>query len=333
MTAQQQIIDPRRHLNIGRQPVLDQGIGAIGGQGQTGGTLGAGAGGANPATVGAGAGATGTGGTRVNTTTAATRDAADPTGSVAAGYPAGWGRTATGWAPPGHPDIIAVGAGSGSGTGAGTGSSGAGTTGTGAGTNTQTVAGAFQNALLQRLNANPAQLNAQNPEIRGSINANRVAEQRAMERARAQMAESATSQGLDRNAFDTGLTGLNQSRAEREGAFEGNAIMQLGNRQAQELSQAIQIAAAQGDNQAARELQERLAQLQATLSREEIGLRGRLGSQELELRNRLGSGQLNLGLLGLLQGGQQFNQNLGAQLGQFGAGLNQQALLQMLGML
>jgi hypothetical protein len=45
----------------------------------------------------------------------------------------------------------------------------------------------------------------------------------------------------------------------------------------------------------------------------------------------LGSGQLNLGLLSALLNDQQFGQNLGAQLGMFGANLNQSALLSLIG--
>jgi len=56
-----------------------------------------------------------------------------------------------------------------------------------------------------------------------------------------------------------------------------------------------------------------------------------LGGRELGLRDKLGSGQLNLGLLGTLLNNDQFKQQLGANLGMFGAGLNQQALLSLLG--
>lgn len=191
---------------------------------------------------------------------------------------------------------------------------------TGAGGQQQTVAGAFNNALLNKLQ--PGALNAQNPQISGAIQANRVAGQRQFERDRALAAERAASQGLDQNAMNTQLAGLSQARGQNEAAFEGNAVMQLGQQQQNQLMQAIQIAANQGNVEQENALRRELAQLQATLGREELGLRGELGR-----------GQLNLGLAGLLQGGQQFNQQLGANLGMFGAQLNQEALLRALGML
>lgn len=69
----------------------------------------------------------------------------------------------------------------------------------------------------------------------------------------------------------------------------------------------------------------------AALRREGLGMQAGLGGRELDLRDRLGSGQLNLGLLSALLNDQQFGQQLGANLGMFGASLNQQALLSLLG--
>ena len=69
----------------------------------------------------------------------------------------------------------------------------------------------------------------------------------------------------------------------------------------------------------------------AATAREGIATQGRLGEGDLSLRDKLGSGQLNLGLAGLLQGGSQFDSSLASNNAQFGASLNQDALLKLLG--
>ncbi len=71
--------------------------------------------------------------------------------------------------------------------------------------------------------------------------------------------------------------------------------------------------------------------LDATLRREGLGAQTQLGNRELDIRDSLGQGNLGLGYAGLLQGGNQFNQSLGANLGIEQARLNQQALLSLLG--
>ncbi|MES2958112.1 MAG: hypothetical protein V4792_07985, partial [Pseudomonadota bacterium] len=69
----------------------------------------------------------------------------------------------------------------------------------------------------------------------------------------------------------------------------------------------------------------------AALRREGLGASTSLGQGDLALRDKLGTGNLNLGLASLLQGGQNFNSSLSSQNAQFGANLNQQALLALLG--
>lgn len=184
----------------------------------------------------------------------------------------------------------------------------------------QTIAGAFQSALLSKLNAGP--VSASDPQIAGAIRANRDAEYRGMQRSRSLLAERAAAQGLDPNAFNTQLLGAQQESAGRQSAFEGQAVQRLGEQQAAQLMQAIQIAQQQGNQEEERRLRLQLAQMQQ-----------KLGIDDITLRRQLGMGQLGLGLAGLQQSGQQFQQGLGAQLGMFGANLNQQALLAALGAL
>lgn len=195
-----------------------------------------------------------------------------------------------------------------------------------------TVTGAFQQALLNRLAPGP--INAQNPEIAPAIQANQLAEQRGQERQRSLLAERAAAGGYSGSSgFDTQLRQLEQGRTQREGEFEANAIQGLGNRQAQELMAALGLGGQMLGQQDALGLQrygmDQSNALQrygidtdAQLRREGYGLQGNLGGRELDIRDRLGSGQLNLGLLAQLLGNEQFGQQLGANLGMFGADLN-----------
>ena len=193
-----------------------------------------------------------------------------------------------------------------------------------------TVAGAFQQALLNRLS--PAPVNAQNPEIAPAITANQLAEQRAEERARRSLAEMAAREGWsDSGAFDSQLLGLMQNRAQREGAFEGSLVQGLGDRQARDLMTSLAMGGQLLSDQDRLALQRYGIDTDAALRREGLGAQTSLGGRELDIRDRLGSGQLNLGLLGALLQNEQVGQNLGANLGMFSAGLNQNALLSLLG--
>ena len=184
------------------------------------------------------------------------------------------------------------------------------------------VAGAFQQALLNKLN--PAAVNAQNPEIQGAIRTNRLAEQRGMERERAMLAERAAAQGMDASGgFESQLLGLAQNRAAREAGFEGQQVADLGRRQSQEVMAALGLGGQMLSDQDRMNLQRYGIDTDAALRREGYGMQGSLGNRELDIRDKLGSGNLNMGLLGLLLNNQQFGQNLGAQLGMFNANQDQ----------
>lgn len=193
------------------------------------------------------------------------------------------------------------------------------------------VAGAFQQALVNQLA--PGQISAQSPEIAPAIGANRAVEQRAMERGRAQLAEQAAAQGIDPNGMGSQLRGLQAESALRQGQFEGQAVQGLAGQRAQQLQSALALSGGLLSQQDQMALQRELAGLQAQLQREGLGVQQGLGAGDLSLRRELGTGQLNLGLLGTLLNNQQFGQNLGAQTALGQAGLNQQAILAMLGVL
>jgi hypothetical protein len=204
-----------------------------------------------------------------------------------------------------------------------------------------TVTGAFQQALMSQMSQGP--ITAQDPTLKPAIQANQLAEQRGAERSRGLLAEMAAREGFsDSGAFDSQALGIEQNRAQREGAFEGGLVADRAKQQQQRTLQLLALTGGMLSDQDRMALQQQLAQLQnqtqrygidtdASLRREGLGAQTSLGGRELDIRDKLGSGQLNLGLLSALLNDQQFGQNLGAQLGMFGANLNQSALLSLIG--
>lgn len=199
------------------------------------------------------------------------------------------------------------------------------------GQGTQTnVAAAFQQAMVNKLA--PAPVNAQNPAVKGSIDANRLAEQRGFERNRNMLAERAQAGGFsDSGALDSLLLGLGQERAGREAAFEGQALGDLQRSQDQDVMRALALAGGGLGQLQGFDLQRALGDLDATLRREGLGVQRQLGNRDIDVRERLGNMNAQLGLLGLLQSGDQFGKDLSARLGMFGAGLDTSSLLSILG--
>lgn len=230
-----------------------------------------------------------------------------------------------------------------------------------------TVPGAFQQALLAKLTQDPNDVSTNTAEIKGAVDANRLAGQRSAERQRAMARERQVAQGITGGATDVELQGIEQDRGEREGAFEGNLVAKAAQDRRNELMTVLTLAGNQMTNEQSLALQKELAGLDATLKREgmaqtkelagqDFGLRREgltqqkqlaeldaairregmreqsgLGEKELGLRGELGRGNLNLGLLGLLQNNDQFGKQLGFNAGLAGANLNQNALLALLG--
>lgn len=195
-----------------------------------------------------------------------------------------------------------------------------------------TVAQSFQQALVNRLNPQP--VSAQSPQIAPAIQANKLAEQRGMERDRNLLAERSAKAGTDMSGgFDTALLGLSQDRAGREGMYEGNLVKALADQQSREQTSALGAAGSMLTGQQNLGQQMELANLDAALRREGLSAQTALGQGDLALRSRLGEGNLNLALLSLLQGGDQFNRQLAQQGTQFGLGLDQSGLLGLLGLL
>jgi hypothetical protein len=186
--------------------------------------------------------------------------------------------------------------------------------------------------LVNRLTA-PA-VTAQSPEVAPAIAANKLSEQRGMERGRALLAEQAAGGGTDASGgFNTGVLGLNQQRAQNEGQFAGNAVMSAAQQQRNDLTSALSLAGGMLSQQDQLAAQAKLAELDAQLRREGLSAQTSLGQQDIGLRQQLGEGSLNLGLLSALMGNQVQNSSLGLQAGLGTANLNQQAVLSALGYL
>jgi hypothetical protein len=195
-----------------------------------------------------------------------------------------------------------------------------------------TIAQSFQQALVNRLNPQP--INAQNSQIAPAIEANKLAEQRGMERNRNLLAERSAANGTSNSGgFESQLLGLGQDRAAREGQFAGNAVADLGRQQQQDITSALAMGGNLLGDQQRMDLQKQLADLDAQLRREGLGAQTSLGNRDIDLRSRLGEGQLNLGLLSALLNNDQFGRSLDQNALQFGAGLDQQGLLGILGLL
>jgi hypothetical protein len=195
-----------------------------------------------------------------------------------------------------------------------------------------TAAGAFQQALLNRLA--PEQATAQSAELQPALNANRLAEQRGMERNRAMLAERAAANGTNNSGgFETGLMSLAQDRAGREGQYEAGAVSDLNDKNRSAQLMMAQLAGGMLQNNDAQGLQRYIADQGNQTSRMGIESQTALGRGDLGLRGELGRGQLNLGLLQALMGGEQFGQAEAGQNARFSAGLNQDALFRSLGLL
>lgn len=195
-----------------------------------------------------------------------------------------------------------------------------------------TVAQSFQQQLVNRLN--PAAVSASDPSIAPSIQANNLAEQRGMERNRSLLAERAAANGQDMSGgFETGLLGLAQDRAQREGQFAGNAVQHASDIQNQNINSSLGYVGNLLTGNANRDQASELANMANATQLHGIDTQGNLGAQDIALRGELGRNANNLSLLGLLQGGSQFDRSLAQNGAQFGSSLDQNGLLSLLGLL
>lgn len=195
-----------------------------------------------------------------------------------------------------------------------------------------TISDAFQQGLVNKLNASQTPVDANNPAISGAIAANKLAEQRGAERQRNILAEQAAKDGTDASGgFQTGLLGIEQDRAAREGKFAGDAVRGLQDSQDRNLLAALGLAGSSVAQDKSLAQQKELADLDAELRRLGINTQASIAGRDADIRSRQGDAGLNNQLLGILLNNDQFGRQLSQQGAQFGQSLDTNTLLSLFG--
>ena len=210
-----------------------------------------------------------------------------------------------------------------------------------------TIQGAYQNALLKQLNTNPVVNSVQeDPALAAQSGAFRQAAARSEQRQRNAAAERAAATGtLESGGFDATVQQIGNDRAFAESQNDAQLLGGARQQRMNELYQALALGGNQLNEDEKNQIQLQLMELEKqqnaatnALAGRELDIRQsgidsqtRLGQGDLDLRGYLGKGQLGLGLLSTLLNDRQVNTGQGIQLGLGQAGLNQQALLGLLG--
>jgi hypothetical protein len=193
------------------------------------------------------------------------------------------------------------------------------------------IQGAFQDSLLSVLQQTQQPVSLTDPNLQSLSDLNRLGAQRATERARAAMAERAAASGTSGSGgFDRGVERLLNQEGRAVTEFDTNLIRGEQLRRQQQLMQALQLAQATGNQEAARRLQTQLALLSEATSESQFGRE--LGFREgaLEQQGQLGRGDLALRLLLGLMGNQYNYDALGSSNAFRMADLNQNYLQSLL---
>jgi hypothetical protein len=181
---------------------------------------------------------------------------------------------------------------------------------------TQAQQASVRSILMSQLGDASKPVDINDPNLKAQLEPQKLALQRSAERKRSQLAARLSSEGLlDSGAFDTGVLGIEDQRGVGEAAVTGDLLGRETGAKRALLQNLLQMAISSGDAESARNIS---AQLQA------------LGMEQQESQYSRS----------LAQGGQQFNDQLGFNYDQLGAnvglqtaGLNQAALLALLGAL
>ncbi len=191
---------------------------------------------------------------------------------------------------------------------------------------------ALQARIQQMLQTNTGDVNTGSQEYQSQLGSFKRGQGSALERAKNAAAERAAGSGtLSSGGFDASQQALDMQAAGQAGDFEAGLASQQIQRQRDDVAQALQLAQQNGLSGEARQLQERLANLDSNLRQQGMNLSGELGRSDLDLRRYLGRGQLGLGMLGTLLGNQRSQDALGFNYAQLGQQANQQALQALLG--
>lgn len=209
-----------------------------------------------------------------------------------------------------------------------------------------TMQTAGRDALLKMMEDSQRTPSLDDPTLKPQVDVFRTAQQRSAERQRASAAERLAFQGLASGgaggALDSAIGQIEAGRGLNEANFEANLIGGEMSARRQQLQRGIEIATSLGDAEAARELNTRLALLDATLGREgtqgSLGLQRELGMGDLDLRRfgitqqgQLGKLQALLQLYGMNLNNDQFNTQQGFNWTNLGALMNLRQLELLMG--
>ena len=162
------------------------------------------------------------------------------------------------------------------------------------------IQGAYQDALLKYMGRSQETPSLNDSILGPQTEVYRATQQRNQERNRRVNAERAAATGRGESGYLDNL--INQGVQEQgfnTAQFNANLLGGEMNKRREELQAALQLASATGNAEAARELQQRLAQVSAMMQQQGLNLQGQLGFGDLDLRWALGSEGLNQNALQL----------------------------------
>lgn len=219
-------------------------------------------------------------------------------------------------------------------------------------TNAVQISAPFHQTLHGIL-SQPQTVTADDPQIKNALNASRAEEERNFARSRGEAAERATAQGTNMSGgFDALIAGQRAGIGARQGQRAADLVQQQQLDRMSQIMSALSIGQGVMSDSDRNTLQRELATLDASLRREGMGLQASEGAAERALRQALqsesigfnaneGSAERDLrraladqstgfNYAQLNQQGDQFGQNLSAQLAMNDAELEQRLLLALL---
>ncbi len=164
------------------------------------------------------------------------------------------------------------------------------------------IQGAYQDALLKYMGRSQ-----ETPSLNDSIlgpqsEVYRATQQRGQERSRRVNAERAAANGMGQSGYlDNQINQGVQEQNFNTAQFNANLLGGEMSKRREELQAALQLASATGNAEAARDLQQRLAQVSAMMQQQGLNLQGQLGFGDLDLRRDALGAQTALGMEGLNQ--------------------------------
>lgn len=189
----------------------------------------------------------------------------------------------------------------------------------------------LRNSLLQRATQGTT-IDTNDPAYRQQVDTYSAAQERARRDAQDANAERNFAAGMGSSgAADVESRAINEASSRDRAGFEANlAHSELLSRR-QEITDALNGLGGLITGDQARALTKQLADLDAAIKRESMAQTGNLAQSDLALRQQLGQGGLNLDALRLQLANDQFNKNLGFQIGDSEARMNALALQSLLG--